>query len=595
MLFLSIPHLFTLSPDFDLVFKRACDRCDTIEVMLEFNDTTEQKKVAELYSQEAEELAKVLAQRDQLPYIDLSKFAINTDALRLIPEEEARAANIAAFKITGRNLFLATLSAANSKAQAIIKELEEKNFNPNIYICSTASLKRAWERYAEVSKSARTQAGVIDISDEGINELIAECKNLPSIKKLLEKEYAIVNKEGGVSNLLEIILAGGITTNASDIHVEPQEVEVRMRYRLDGVLHDVSVFDHKLYQQLLSRVKLISGLKLNIKASAQDGRMSIHINGEEIEIRTSILPGAYGESIVLRILNPKAIQVTFETLGIEPHLFKIVDQEISKPNGMVLLTGPTGSGKTTTLYSFLRKVNDPGTKIITIEDPIEYHLKGLTQNQVEPEKNYTFLSGLRSTLRQDPDIIMVGEIRDKETAKIAINASLTGHLVFSTLHTNNAPGTIPRLIDFDINPKIIDAALNIAMAQRLVRLLCPSCKKAETPTAEEVKLLRAVIESIKLKRPELAMPAISQIYRPVGCEVCNGTGYKGRQGIFEAILIDQAVSELLAKNPNERDIKIAARSQGILDMRQDGVLKVLQRTTSLEELSRVVDLDEEIL
>jgi type IV pilus assembly protein PilB len=563
--------------------------------MLEFNDTTEKKKVAELYSHEAEELAQVLAKRDQLPYIDLSKFAINTDALRLIPEEEARAANITAFKITGRNLFLATLSAANPKVQTIIKELGEKNFIPNVYVCSTASLNRAWERYAEISKSARTTAGVIDISDEGINELLAQCQDLPSIKKLLEKEYAIVNQEGGVSNLLEIILAGGITTNASDIHVEPQETEVRMRYRLDGVLHDVSIFDHKLYQQLLSRVKLISGLKLNIKASAQDGRMSIHINGQEIEIRTSILPGAYGESIVLRILNPEAIQVTFETLGIEPHLFKIVDREITKPNGMVLLTGPTGSGKTTTLYSFLRKVNDPGTKIITIEDPIEYHLKGINQTQVNPEKNYTFLSGLRSTLRQDPDIIMVGEIRDKETAKIAINASLTGHLVFSTLHTNNAPGTIPRLIDLEINPKIIDAALNIAMAQRLVRLLCPVCKKAETPTAEEAKLLQGVADSIKLKRPEMATPEVGQIYRPVGCPACNETGYKGRQGIFEAILIDQAVSELMVKNPNERDIKIAARGQGILDMRQDGILKVLQGTTSLEELARVVDLNEEIL
>jgi type IV pilus assembly protein PilB len=563
--------------------------------MLEFNDTTSAKKVTELYSQEAEELAQVLATRHNLPYIDLSKFGINTDALRLIPEAEARDASIAAFKLVGKNIFVVILSPANPKTQGVLKELEEKNFIINAYLGSEASLERAWSRYVEISKSTRTQAGVIDISSEGINELVSQIKDLPGVQKLLTDEYKIVRDEGGVSSVLEIILAGGIITDASDIHVEPQDKEVRMRYRLDGVLHDVSVFDHKLYQQLLSRVKLISGLKLNIKESAQDGRLSIHLNDEEIEIRTSILPGAYGESIVLRILNPKAIQVTFETLGIEPRLFKVVDQEITKPNGMVLLTGPTGSGKTTTLYSFLRKVNDPGSKIITIEDPIEYHLKGINQTQVEPEKNYTFLSGLRSALRQDPDIIMVGEIRDKETAKIAVNASLTGHLVFSTLHTNNAAGTIPRLIDLDINPKIIEAAINIAMAQRLVRLLCQSCKKEDAPTTDEAKLLEAVAASIKRLRPDLAVPDTTKVWRPVGCPACNGTGYKGRQGIFEAILITKEIAELTVGNPNERDIKIAAQSQGILDMRQDGVLKVLAGQTSLEELSRVVDLTEEIL
>ncbi len=563
--------------------------------MLEFNDTTSAKKVTELYSQEAEELAQVLATRHNLPYIDLSKFGINTDALRLIPEAEARDASIAAFKLVGKNIFVVILSPANPKTQAVLKELEEKNFIINAYLGSEASLERAWSRYVEISKSTRTQAGVIDISSEGINELVGQIKDLPGVQKLLTDEYKIVREEGGVSSVLEIILAGGIITDASDIHVEPQDKEVRMRYRLDGVLHDVSVFDHKLYQQLLSRVKLISGLKLNIKESAQDGRLSIHLNDEEIEIRTSILPGAYGESIVLRILNPKAIQVTFETLGIEPRLFKVVDQEITKPNGMVLLTGPTGSGKTTTLYSFLRKVNDPGSKIITIEDPIEYHLKGINQTQVEPEKNYTFLSGLRSALRQDPDIIMVGEIRDKETAKIAVNASLTGHLVFSTLHTNNAAGTIPRLIDLDINPKIIEAAINIAMAQRLVRLLCQSCKKEDVPTANEAKLLGAVADSIKRLRPDVAVPDTTKVWRPVGCPDCNGTGYKGRQGIFEAILITKEIAELVVQNPNERDIKIAAQGQGILDMRQDGVLKVLAGQTSLEELSRVVDLTEEIL
>ncbi len=563
--------------------------------MLMFDDKTEEKKITELYSEEAEQLAQVLSTKYQVPYIDLSKFAINTDALRLIPEIEARAANVAAFKITGKNLFLVTLSPQNPKTEAICKDLKNKNFNLSLYLGSPASLERAWSRYQEISKASRTHAGIIDLSSEEVSQLVAKYKNLSEIQDSLDQEVQLAIKEGGISGLLEIILAGSLVTEASDIHIEPQAEQVRMRYRLDGVLHDINEFPHKIYQGLLSRVKLISGLKLNIKQSAQDGRMSIKIGEDEIEIRTSILPGAYGESIVLRILNPKAIQVTFETLGIEPHLFTIIDKEISKPNGMVLLTGPTGSGKTTTLYSFLRKVNSSGTKIITIEDPIEYHLKGINQTQVNPEKNYTFLTGLRSALRQDPDIIMVGEIRDRETAKIAINSSLTGHLVFSTLHTNNAAGTIPRLIDLGIEAKILDSAINITIAQRLVRKLCPVCKKEEAPTPTEQKLLEAIVASIKKKRPDLAVPETIRLWRATGCDQCNQTGFRGRQGIFEAVLVDRSVADLVNTNPNEREIRIKAESQGILDMRQDGVLKVLVGVTSLEELGRVIDINEEIL
>ncbi|MBI2099760.1 MAG: type II/IV secretion system protein [Candidatus Vogelbacteria bacterium] len=562
--------------------------------MLEFNET-ELKKVDELYSHEAEGLASVLATKYSLPYIDLSKFAINTDALRLIPEAEAREAKVAAFKITGKNLFVVVLAPANPKTQAVLKALGEKNFTVNAYLGSEASLARAWERYPEISKSTKTEVGAIDISDEDISRFVGQMKDAQSLKALLERESAVALKEGGISSLLEIILAGGIITFASDIHIEPQVEEVRLRYRLDGVLHDITFLDNKLYRHLLSRIKLVSGLKLNIQSTAQDGRFSIHLSGNDIEIRTSILPGAYGESIVLRLLNPKAIEVSFATLGIEPQLFKIVEREINKPNGMVLLTGPTGSGKTTTLYAFLRRVSNNENKIITIEDPIEYHLKGVNQTQVNPEKNYTFLTGLRSALRQDPDIIMVGEIRDKETAKIAINSSLTGHLVFSTLHTNNAAGTIPRLIDLEINPKIIESALNIAMAQRLVRVLCPDCKKADAPSTEEKKLLAEVVESIKKKRPDLVLAAGGQIWRAAGCDKCYHTGYRGRLGIFEAVLIDDAVAALMAANPNEREIRRAAIPQGILDMRQDGILKVLAGVTSLEELGRVVDINEEVI
>lgn len=256
----------------------------------------------------------------------------------------------------------------------------------------------------------------------------------------------------------------------------------------------------------------MSGLKLNIKQSAQDGRFSIKAGDLEIEIRTSVIPGAYGESIVLRVLNPKSIALSFEQLGVSDELFRIFDREIHKPNGLILLTGPTGSGKTTTLYAFLKRVNSPENKIITIEDPIEYHLKGISQTQVSKEKGYTFLSGLRSALRQDPDIIMVGEIRDTETAKIAINSALTGHLVFSTLHTNNSAGAIPRLIDLEINPKVMSSSLTLSIAQRLARKLCPYCKQADDPSSFERNLIEQVIVSIKKKKPEMELPKLEKVY-----------------------------------------------------------------------------------
>ena len=386
------------------------------------------------------------------------------------------------------------------------------------------------------------------------------------------------------------MLAGAIAIKASDIHIEPEEVNVRLRYRLDGVLHDIAMIDHKTYKLALSRLKLLSGLKLNVSADTQDGRFSIKLGDVDIEIRTSILPSAYGEGIVMRILNPESIKVTLDQLGIEPTLLEILLREITKPNGMILTTGPTGSGKTTTLYAFLRKIYSPEIKVVTIEDPIEYHLAGISQTQVNEGSNYTFLSGLRAALRQDPDVIMVGEIRDSETAQIAINASLTGHLVLSTLHTNNAAGTIPRLIDLKVNPKVIGSALSVSIAQRLLRRLCSSCKTESTPTEEERATIGRILKGVMQKKG--AVPEIGNLSIAKGCVVCNGSGYKGRVGIYEAILIDEAIEKLIAENPSEREIKEAAIPQGILDMREDGIVKILAGMTSFEELSRTIDLDE---
>ncbi len=563
--------------------------------MINFNEDRPAKQLIELHLKEAEELAEILAAKYSLPYLDLSKIPINTDALRLIPEAEARAGNMALFRIKGKELYLATTSPTSDIVKGIVADLEGKNFRVNLYVCSITSLKRAWSRYLEIINSTPTNIGIIDISNEAITEYMKTVKTIAEIKVRISEQAALTLKGSGITGIVEMILAGALVTDASDIHLEPEAEDIRLRYRLDGVLKDVIDLDRRIYQPILSRIKLISGLKLNVKQTAQDGRFSIKVANIEMEIRTSVLPGAYGESIVLRVLNPETIKLTFETLGVEPTLLKIFTQEIHKPNGVILLTGPTGSGKTTTLYSFLRQVNSTENKIITIEDPIEYHLNGINQTQVNPQKGYTFLSGLRSALRQDPDIIMVGEIRDSETAKIAINSSLTGHLVFSTLHTNDAAGTIPRLIDLEINPKILSAALNISIAQRLVRKLCPYCQQESTLKPDEQRLVEAIVASIKTKRPDLAPAQTKTVFRASSCERCNGTGYKGRVGLFEAILMDEAVATVAINNPSEREIKIAAKPQKILDMRQDGIIKVLHGETSLEEIGRVVDLNKEII
>jgi len=559
--------------------------------MSDFDESKNQKKLDEFRLQEAEELSRVLSQKYNLPYMDLSIRSINTDALRLIDEKTAREANMAAFHLVGKKVSLIILSPANEKVSPVLNDLKSRGLIPEVFMGSEKSLERAWERYQEISKAVETKAGLVDISPELLSELLSSTKDISDIKKQI-KEIAENNKSQGVSRILEIVLAGALATSASDIHMEPQEESVRLRFRLDGILHDVDFFGANIYKLIVSRIKLISALKLNVKKSSQDGRFTINANNRDIEVRTSVLPGVYGETIVMRLLDPESISINLEDMGVEEKLLGIFYEEIKKPNGLILTTGPTGSGKTTTLYAFLRKVNDTGTKIITIEDPVEYHMKGVSQTQVNEESGYTFLEGLRSALRQDPDIIMVGEIRDPETAKIAINSALTGHQVFSTLHTNDAAGAIPRLVDLGVNPKIISSALTLTIAQRLVRKLCDKCKKTASPNEEQSKIINTVIKLIKEKRPEMNVPDGKQIWiaNENGCPACHGVGYKGRTGVFEAIVIDSEVTKVITEKVNDKEIKLASKKQGILDMREHGILKILQGITSMDELERVVEL-----
>jgi len=552
--------------------------------MATFDESLQEEKIRELHEREEEELAHMLSSKYGVPYLDLSQSPINTDALRLIKEEDARAWEVAAFQKIGKKLSLAVRSPDRAETKHAQEELEKLGYEVTPIMVSSQSLERAWERYKDLSFSVESKAGVLDISGEEIKTLLETLKTLPeavsAIKQVLEMKKAY-----RVSRILEVVLGGALALGASDIHVEPEEQNVRLRFRLDGVLTDVLFFDRPTYELLLSRIKLLSGLKLNIKNAAQDGRFSVGIEDTDVEIRSSVLPGAYGESVVLRILDPKSINVPMEELGIEPKLWEVLNREIKRPNGMILNTGPTGSGKTTTLYAFLKKIHTPDIKIITIENPIEYHLPGIVQTQTEGKK-YTFASGLRSALRQDPDVIMVGEIRDGEVASTAINAALTGHLVFSTLHTNTAAGTFPRLIDLGINPKIIGSAVNISMAQRLVRRLKSDYRKEVTLAGHDKDIVDRILDSIvdKSQIPQNT----TVVYEPTED---GPISYKGRVGIFEAILVDEEIERLISESPSEREIERAARAQGILSMAQDGIVKALQGITSLSELRRIIDLE----
>jgi type II secretory ATPase GspE/PulE/Tfp pilus assembly ATPase PilB-like protein len=569
--------------------------------MVHFDEEEQQKRFSQLRTDEEEGLVAMLAQtRYGISSVNLAGLPIDNDAIRLLEEKDARALDVAPYKLIGKKVFLAVRSPIAAGAMRAKEILEAKGFEVEMVMASEASMKKVWSRYEDLSFATRSRAGGLDISPDVLIELSQKVKNIQDAMDQIQIALSDDTGEHHLSRILEVILGAGIGIGASDVHIEPMEDKVELRFRLDGVLRIITTFNAQIYHQINTRIKLLSGLKLTISSNPQDGRFSAFLGTgkDEVEIsfRTSLIPGAYGESIVLRILNPKSIRVGLEDLGISPPMFDIFMREIKKPNGMILLTGPTGSGKTTTLYAFLQKIFSPEIKIITIEDPIEYHLAGITQTQVEHKKGYTFLEGLRSALRQDPDVIMVGEIRDPETAKIAVESALTGHLVFSTLHTNNAQGVIPRLIDLDVNPKILVSALSLSIAQRLVRTLCTNCKVERPVTPEEKILIETIWDSAVAKGKNMdqfeVKRDVATLWAAKGCEKCNNTGYKGRLGIFEVIQTDEAIEKIIIDSPSERDIKKIADQQGTLDMREDGLIKILQGKTDFEEVKSVVDLEE---
>lgn len=554
--------------------------------MAKFQEEKANRKLELLRRKEEEESAKIVADKYNLPYTDMSKVPVEIDALKILPEAKARTSQLVVFQKTGKHLKIALRNPEKEETRAVLKRLEEERYTWDLYMASQAGLEHAWEFYKKVPEEHLTEAGSIQVSPQKLEILKKEITNLNEIVSRIEK---VLGTPTPTTEILEIVLAGSLVMDASDVHIEPQPESVRLRFRMDGILQDITFISRRLYELLLSRIKLISELKLNIHDRAQDGRFTIKTDNAQIEVRVSTLPGPQGENVVLRILNPKTIQIPFEELGMQPWVYALVEEELKKPNGMILTTGPTGSGKTTTLYAFLKKIHTPDIKIITIEDPIEYHLKGVEQTQVDAEKGYSFANGLRAIVRQDPDVILVGEIRDLETAETAMHASLTGHLVFSTLHTNDAAGTIPRLIDLGVKPAIIAPAINVSMAQRLIRRLCRECRTPQKPEMSERKKLEE--ELAKFPKNIAILPSKEWALfkaNKEGCPTCHHMGYKGRIGVFEIILIDEKIEQLILREPSEFEIKKTAAGQGQINMRQDGILKVLAGVTDFAELERVI-------
>ncbi len=526
------------------------------------------KVILELKEKREVEKAKALAVKFGLSFIDLFNYPVALNALLNLPLEICEKYKVAVFLKTKEKIKIAVQDPANKELQQIIQNLaKEKNLKPIIYVTTPKSIDYLLNQYKILLEKEKERK-----------------KALLKPKKLVKKEFKTLKdvasrlKEIPTSKLLEVILEGAISLESSDIHIEPQEDKLRIRFRIDGVLQDAVYLDKEVQKSLINRIKFLAKLRLDTSSICQDGRFSKKVLDKNFDFRVSVLPSIYGESVVLRILKVEAKFLTLDELGFSEKAKKLIEDALEKTQGMILNTGPTGSGKTTTLYAILDKLNKEGVKIITLEDPIEYRIKGIVQSQIDEEKGLTFANGLRSILRQDPDIILVGEIRDKETAEIGTRAALTGHLLLSTLHTNNAAGAIVRLIEMGIKPFLLVGAINLIIAQRLVRKICENCKEEFKPSEKYLANLAKILPGVPLPKT---------LKRGRGCDLCNGTGYKGRTAIVECLKISDQIEKLILKSAPASVIQNQAIKEGMLTMEQDGVLKVIEGITTLEEVWRV--------
>ena len=542
------------------------------------------EKLREIDLAKKEQITAEEAAEMGLSYISFKGFPISPAVLGLVQQELAEKAQTVCFYKNDREARLGVVNVENPAIAEVRKAIQKKfpDIKFQIYLISEHSLSLALELYKAVSRIIPVVSD-FEINGEDLKKFQEGLSSFAALQKALEETE-------NMTNVFTMVIASAMNANSSDIHIEAEEKDVAIRFRVDGVLQVVARLESAKWPKVISRIKVLAGLKINVTAVPQDGRITIALDNDKMDIRVSTLPSAYGQSVVMRLLRSTATSLQFEDLGLRGKAERDLREQVKRPNGMIITTGPTGSGKTTTLYAVLNKLNRPEVKIITLENPIEYKLSGITQSQIDYSKGYTFAKGLRAILRQDPDIVMVGEIRDLETAEIAIQAALTGHLVISTIHTNDAAGAIPRFLSMNVKPFLLAPALNTVIGQRLVRLICKGCK-------EKVELEPALMEKIRKVLSEIPEAAGEKVdidalefYKGRGCEKCHDLGYKGRIGIYELFTMNKEIEQIvLSGDVSEYQMREVAVKNGMITMVQDGLLKARDGLTTVEEVFRVAE------
>jgi type IV pilus assembly protein PilB len=549
------------------------------------SDSASVQQVADLVLEqkilEEEDVAKARAAFLNLPYVDLRNLTISKEILDIIPEESRNFYRMVPYELSGNSLKVALTDPSNIQALEALEFLGQKlSYQIHIYAASPSSIEIAMQ-------GGKTLTSVVDKALEDIK--MTELQEQVVIKEEKKPNAAMAQgaDDAPIIKIVDVILSNAIDAAASDIHIEPSENDVRVRYRIDGILHTSLRLPRNVLNAIVSRIKILSNLKIEEQRLPQDGRFHAEFGKASVDLRVSTLPIMHGEKIVMRILDKSVTVPTLEQLGLRGLGLKWVLENIKKTHGIFLITGPTGSGKSSTLYSILTLQNTNEVNIVTLEDPVEYFIPGVNQSQINPDIGLTFASGLRSILRQDPNIVMVGEIRDEETAELAVHAALTGHLVFSTLHTNNAVGAIPRLADMGIEQFLLSASVNLIMAQRLVRKLCEACKKP----GEITPLVKSEIDKALTGVPKEYLDKVDvknyKVFKPVGCQECGQIGYKGRIGIFEVLPLLPELQEMLFSKLPAQKIYEQALKLGVISMKQDGMAKVVKGETTPDEIMRV--------
>ncbi len=518
-------------------------------------------------------IAEVKSEVLKIPFRKLDLGAYDDSLLELIPEETVRTYGVIPFAREDGNLIVGMLNPDEIKAQEALKFLANRNhLNLGVYLIAYKDWQDILRKYSPFKATVEAAVRAIGAGSGAAARKVVH----------LEEDVAKGGEEAPIIKIVAETFREAVQAKASDIHLEPQENYLRIRFRVDGDLHEGAALPIELAQAVVSRVKVISNLKLDETRIPQDGRFRARIFDRDIDFRVATFPTPLGEKTAIRVLDPSTGLKNFDQLGLTGKNLEKVQAGLEEPYGMILLTGPTGSGKTTTLYALLQQLNKEDVNIVSLEDPVEYFVSGVNQSQVRPEIGYDFASGLRQILRQDPDIIMVGEVRDSETASLAVQAALTGHIVLSTLHTNNAAGVIPRLLDMKVEPFLMPVSVNLMIAQRLVGKLCEHCRVTEPAPAPAAKVIAHALESLPEEKAKYEEPY--KIYRSPGCAACKGRGIMGRIAVFEVLTMTPAMEEIIQSGPTLQKILKEAKAQGVISMRQDGVLKALAGVVSLEEV-----------